>query len=170
MQFLSALPWFSVATCIPILTAKLSEVVLSFELPKGKCFILSTLVSPSTCCSMQCTVMHIKCLLNNWIFGLASITFWKSTVCREKTDLRRKKTKVQGHCWKLFNTLKALCREGPGGAVFPHLWISSSQYHVVWGGPKCTPTTTDFSHSLYCQWLKCLTFKLIGSFDLISNL
>lgn len=78
-------PWFSVATCILILTAELSEVVLSFELPKGKCFILSTLVSPvpAAVCSAQWCTLNV-CWTIESLAWEASSTFWKSTVCREK--------------------------------------------------------------------------------------
>lgn len=78
-------PWFSVATCVPILTAELSEVVLSFELPKGKCFILSILVSPvpaAVCCA-QWGTLHVCWTIESSAWETSS-TFCKSTVCREK--------------------------------------------------------------------------------------
>lgn len=46
MQFLSPL-WVCMATSIPALTAELSEAAPTFEIPKGKYFILSISVSPA---------------------------------------------------------------------------------------------------------------------------
>lgn len=155
-------PWFSVATCIPILAAELCEVVLSFELPEGKCFILSTLVSPvpTVVCSAQWCTLN-RCWTIESLAWEASSTFWKSTVNREKDGSEEERKLrfrvIAKNCsihWQHFagrgqeGLCSLIC-----GSVYP---IPCSHR----GGPKCTPTMIDFSHSLYCQWLKCLTFKL----------
>lgn len=146
MPFLSA---FSLGLCgsfIPIPTAELSEVVSSFELPKGKCFVLSILVSlapASVSCAQWCTI-NICWTIESLAWG-ASGTNWKSIRCWEKDRSGEEwKLKVWGHCWRLFSTLKALCRERPGGAVHPHLWIPSFPDEV----PGLSHPGMDFSHSL----------------------
>lgn len=77
--------WGCVATCIPILTAELSEVVPSFELPKGKHFILSFLIfpSPAAVCSAQWCTINVCWTVESLARG-ASGTFWNSTICGEK--------------------------------------------------------------------------------------
>lgn len=121
--------------------SELSEVAPSFELLKGKRFLLSVLVSPAPAAvaiTEWWTVNVCWTIESLWPGGASGI-FWKTPLCiEEKTGLGRNETMVRP---LLNQALRALCREEQGGAVLAH----------VWSLEPSTPVHTEEMQAPHCQ-------------------
>ena len=119
--------------------------------------------APAAVCSAQWCTLN-GCWTTESLAWEAYSTFWKSTVNREKDGSEEERKLrfrvIAENCsihWKHF---AGRGQEGLCSLIYGSLYPIPCSHR---GGPKCTATTIDFSHSLYCQWLKCLTFKLSKS-------